>query len=1257
MMGACASICLTNLLVMLAAAYPHRLDTPSQCLSKHQRAQIDNTTKYKQTIVSGSWNSAILINSIAQIILREIMGIDSELLIVGNSSLEVARFVFSCSIDSSQAICPQWPVCTFEVWPPQSVMDILFQNQNILTAAENGYVGSHHIYINRAVNKELTSRTGGRPFTFHRVLQTLAATHPWFTGNSSLFSHKRDLKLSPVTSCCGSRQQRGFWCDPEGWFYPDVCNGSQQMRDLCIPTLVPPSAGAITCKLVADFNVPLAVRVEEFPYEAVLTNQTAAFYWWQPDSASLGHQTHPDLSHFVFPPTSSYGLPDVTLWKLSASSLKQTLLLWRFFWKLEVTMQDMDRMMQSVGIIDHSLTSARIFEEACKWVKLNINGWQHFNRSNLMRSCNLSMHTFDPTLGCICRVGSFAPRDRANLSCELCQTGKFNIVSGQPCYGCVRGRYSDLRGATECTLCQSGRYSNQTQATSCTTCPATLTTKYAGETDITACICAPGMHYMNDQCRCCNVGLQCPGGFAPHARNATFDSTPHIRKGYMAVMGAGELCMFKCSHASRCPQRFAFNTLTGKLDMTNMCLQGEGPACSMCPSGRSQAGEVCKPCRGLFTSPALAVIIFQLSICCVCAQQFYNSMFPPNVLTLAMGTIISFVQAVLVQCSLRITYPDAILKLRLLSSIFQFEVDSVGVPMGCTFGETFLFRHLFQLALPLLIGIGFLLLFGFDRLVVNRLKHNFGEGVSPKEVLPQWGWLIWLMKKAESSTRETIPLSQRFMWFWPIMWDDIINVIFRSQNALFIGLTKITLALFSSETQTCGITTFTKYPGQLVDENSPAVRGAWIGSVVGFLLFSLGFFSTVVFLVVVAPHRFPKQSRFRRRFRCLWSKFHPTSWWFCVVSLLYGLLLNLAAVIAMSGRSQLFSAITVHFVYLLVACHCVPWKFMVNHVLDLITKIGLLALAVEMVVNLHDVTPVDDRWLNIFLVITIVFPLVLVICIMMMFWFRRNVTKIQSFRARCHFADRFRNIIKIVGSMDFTELRQYAFRLLDRDVVHLNCALDILMATVLGIQSQSFWCWRCMDKPFVELSEGMLEGERIARGVWSSDDYRVVARRFLEALAQYRHDNFNGGRKDNNTSSALRIAGGDVNSVARDVFNMINLRNDDNIDKAEFVEVFTNIISPKFGLTAEDLMHVYQTVDIDGDEKLTVVEIAHALNGIAVPKRPIWQDDAVFKQQLDHAKSHDYKQEEFWDTFDHREIEESPVQAVPQRSEENVCSL
>merc|ERR1712107_49660 len=119
--------------------------------------------------------------------------------------------------------------------------------------------------------------------------------------------------------------------------------------------------------------------------------------------------------------------------------------------------------------------------------------------------------------------------------------------------------------------------------------------------------------------------------------------------------------------------------------------------------------------------------------------------------------------------------------------------------------------------------------------------------------------------------------------------------------------------------------------------------------------------------------------------------------------------------------------------YILVLCHVRPWKFAMNHVADLLTKMGLTVIILLCAAgDIGD--PGDVVQVGPFMWIAMISPIVVILLMILQRLYFLRFAQVKYFGKRAVFAERLHDIVKIVGAHSILELRSYAYSLDDNDI-------------------------------------------------------------------------------------------------------------------------------------------------------------------------------------------------------------------------------
>eukprot|EP00421_Protoceratium_reticulatum_P067142 CAMPEP_0168429174 /NCGR_PEP_ID=MMETSP0228-20121227/37237_1 /TAXON_ID=133427 /ORGANISM="Protoceratium reticulatum, Strain CCCM 535 (=CCMP 1889)" /LENGTH=748 /DNA_ID=CAMNT_0008443257 /DNA_START=175 /DNA_END=2419 /DNA_ORIENTATION=- len=546
-------------------------------------------------------------------------------------------------------------------------------------------------------------------------------------------------------------------------------------------------------------------------------------------------------------------------------------------------------------------------------------------------------------------------------------------------------------------------------------------------------------------------------------------------------------------------------------------------------------------------------------------------------------------------------------------------------------------RYATNLAWPFFVVMGFFKVFVLSRLlklVAERCARRRVE--NPEELIPKRGCVRCLYTRLErllGKQGEYAPAVQ-LGYYWPVRARDLWNVQLIFLQLIFIIMTKAALACFTFQANPRGPRTLSRFPE--VQKGSPEWKSIIPLSVLGIIVYTVGVLTLVIYIVIVAPRRVSSDYNFYRTFRCLWEKYDPNTWWFSVVQLIFGFGLNVVPILAEMSTHQITNVIGLCFLYVLIVSRIRPWKFRLNHITDIVTKMGL-AFFVMFSMNVSDlradVARESEDVFTVLMYLSIGLPVCFVLLEIVFFLWLHNVAKVHALKRRMHFSQRLHDIVKIVGARSSLELRAFAMSLLDNQVHHLNEALDVLQFTLLGLQPTNRLKRYCANVPFEVAVDGRLEGELRALGLESAGDARMLLRRLKRGLRQsnfgstdtldaaegevpshtlakrkrrrLRHASSNLGRQ----VATVGVSKG-VEEKVKKTFRKLN-NGDGDVDEAAFVRVLREHFQiaskgapPPF--TDAELAEVFRHVDADSSQALSLEELAHALQFVPDPVLPRW---------------------------------------------------
>lgn len=832
----------------------------------------------------------------------------------------------------------------------------------------------------------------------------------------------------------------------------------------------------------------------------------------------------------------------------------------------------------------------------------------------------------DALASCACQAGTIR---YATDKCSHCVAGSIAPHPGaRKCLLCDPGKYAPGRGLTSCRPCKVGYYADRRGHDQCVPCPGNgrfpdfwTTLKQVeksgskqwvptqGAINSSSCGCEEGTRQIGSrECEECGEGLRCLGM-----------NEVRINPGYTSE---AIISVYSCSgDVHRC--------VGGEPPTT--CAHGfQGPACARCAPGRKQSGEECQLCGDTEARPGFVALVTFPSVVIGCGIFYHQNNMPVAPIGLAWISTLSYLQAMAVVCTFSITIPADLLSVFEFFNIFVLDLGYLGLDAGCAFGNASLARLLVRLLWPLLLLGGFLTVLVLSRFVKFLTEYKLGRAVAtPLELLP--ARLVQMLERCElrrfsqNLARDTgrLPLRKSVLFWWPVTWVRIKSAIINCQSALFIVLTRCAVEVFALYEQPSGIRTVKRYPDVLAHSSK------WWTllplALASLAVYSVGFFAFVAYVVIVAPRHFGDSLHFRLSYKNLWDCFDADSWWFCLVLLLYGLVVNFIPIVTTNGGWQLIFCVVLITLYIVILTEHRPWKFHVNHSCDFWGRLGSLACVLVLFFE-------EDSPSNLVKVI-LAMPIAFAVCRLVLYVWSRTAAAVKTVRQRVAFAQRLDDITRIVGNMEMLELRMYALQLLDNDMLAVDRALDVMQITLLGLQHKSRWQWRCQNIPFEVAVDGRLEGEVQARNARKDHDCRSLVRALLASLTQA------DPRRNNSTSSSnLRtsVVVRKIQGMMPEVHHFIkwlDAQNDSgqNLTKDTFVSSTLQYTSGHTGvssfpvtpsLTEEELSMVFEYLDLDMSGNLSSQELAVQLTALsevqfsAAHKLVQSSQELVFSQEL-----------------------------------------
>lgn len=293
-------------------------------------------------------------------------------------------------------------------------------------------------------------------------------------------------------------------CDSDGWWYSPACKTDP---DMCIPALLGGIdwLGLETCRVIKYNDLPLAVSFLAWPDERIKNHSvTALFFWWRPD---WSYKSVGAVRRILFPKHNRRewhegvyrtDFPDIHLKKYMWKGVgRMSRAAAHFFTRFEMTLSDMEQIMEDMNTHSGSGDPDLKATIACKWVHTNERIWRSWIPSptdctagtGLVNQNNEFVFNVKEARTCQpCPPGtkSFKPNRSEQYACQECEVGKFSgAYYSEACTACPPGSYAGSGGVLSCTPCPPGKFSNAEGMTTCQWCEPGF---YAAQAGTSACV-------------------------------------------------------------------------------------------------------------------------------------------------------------------------------------------------------------------------------------------------------------------------------------------------------------------------------------------------------------------------------------------------------------------------------------------------------------------------------------------------------------------------------------------------------------------------------------------------------------------------------------------------------------------------------------------------------------------------------------------------------------------------------------------------
>ncbi|CAE7949649.1 unnamed protein product [Symbiodinium sp. KB8] len=905
-----------------------------------------------------NWESAIIYNTVASILIEEIIGFRTKLgpfsssspgtfdILANDPTVHVAQELWDYALTAYAA--------SFNAANPDKALD---------RVKALDYSGTDGMYI-FPKSYEPYYTASGKSLEFYKDLNVSWGNYQNYFSPMSVFTDPSAFEdcshpnvasdgvmddyitfTGDVDAIVTVNGQRKWICYQEKWWMSPACRDAPMT---CAPMITNsfwsynPSR-----QKAAVYNIAMSIAntIAYSDYTSMPKDHRTFSYWWSPDITFKAD----GAVKVIFLP---YREDEYAIGKLTTDVNDVPLLSYvhkqlgtaapavlSMLGEMAIYKPDVDWLLEEV-VLGRTLGVADAqYAAACQWVKDNQVRWKQWIpiATSCKRTQGYGMVTefgefvstrLPDAAGCaLCVPGRFADAysddDGNSAICNTCPQGAAQDRGAQTaCTECEAGTYS-LPTGTRCDRCRRGTYQPNISQTSCLSCLEPQTTSTVGSTSQEACICPAGTyrpcHDFDDggalrpECGCdtslyvpassvgqrclpCPEGMECPEGSDEQFFPCSDQEILNSTAFSYPVPQEGYFVEWN-------EPLWVFKCID--LDScpggrASNCGEGlQGAACGACAAGFYKQAGTCYKCGEMEKHPLFLIIPLLLSPVAIFVlyKVSQDDVGKWGKTTQGFGGI-GYLLLVYVQSIsvIMAVFPTvpAMLSAGLSWSGASAEITSL-FRIECAGPSSFTENFLFNLFLPEIVGLVF--------------------------------FLTWL--------------SARFIPKIRMDGDIVLGCFGGILKTFFVTVASKCFSLFQCYSHPNGMRSMRSSPEVL--EHSDV----WL-SMVGFSAFAIGLNCLTVLVVFgwamwVAPARFHLVS-FRRRWKFMIQKMRPSVHWWMMVILIKGLWLALTSVLWNTTMSQSLWICTGLLAYFTGSYVLLPWRSVFVAMLDIGTHVSILLL-------------------------------------------------------------------------------------------------------------------------------------------------------------------------------------------------------------------------------------------------------------------------------------------------------------------------
>ncbi|CAE8629865.1 unnamed protein product [Polarella glacialis] len=484
--------------------------------------------------------------------------------------------------------------------------------------------------------------------------------------------------------------------------------------------------------------------------------------------------------------------------------------------------------------------------------------------------------------------------DQTTRVCTACPAGKFGPEPGVDvagCKPCSAGSSAPQSGAKECQLCLPGGFAGAGQAT-CDSCASVLrgSDSSRGSASRAECSCPAETYQLLNDCVVCPEGMFCLGA----------SERPRQKAGYWASeeTSTSSYSVVLCRNKLECPD----GTATEPIEH---CAEGRvNVACNNCKSEWSKAKDGrCEECGDTsalaFVGPAVAAVVFAFGVTILVRNDVTKQDLTMLTVLMIGGQLVSAVQALGAIRSLSIKWVQpvkTVMDLLVVIISFDFEILNVSCFLGSDNPVT---RFAVRLLVYPFIAASFMVAFFASKLTSR-----------------------------------------------PSSLDSVFNINGILLATLFITLTFTVLLPFQCMRNPNGSAGLVSEPGVMCG-NSDIHTALVILGVIGILVYPVAILGWALWVTLMYPSRMASGQGLQlvRRYRFLFSRFKPSSYYYGFVNLFRGFLVALTPIALIEAPAvQIIVLGAVFMMSATVQAWTRPWRTDAANISDILINLALVTI-------------------------------------------------------------------------------------------------------------------------------------------------------------------------------------------------------------------------------------------------------------------------------------------------------------------------